>query len=128
MKNGTLIWIEFMLPNNTWPSENQNDGDKSTPMPESAGETVGLFNLGNTCYMNSALQCLVNIKPMHEYFCRDRLYLKQLNLTSALGHNGDLVVAFANIMQQMWNSNQVLVPRGFKATLGKLREQFEGDE
>jgi ubiquitin carboxyl-terminal hydrolase 4/11 len=78
--------------------------------------------------MNAALQCLVNLKPMHEYFCRDKLYLRQLNLTSALGHQGDLVVAFANLMQQMWDAKQVLVPRGFKATLGKLRAEFAGDD
>lgn len=28
----------------------------------------------------------------------------------------------------MWQANSVVVPRGFKHTLGKLREQFAGDE
>ena len=28
----------------------------------------GLANLGNTCYMNSALQCLSSIEPLRDYF------------------------------------------------------------
>lgn len=32
--------------------------------------TVGLSNLGNTCYMNSALQCVRSAKELTEYFLR----------------------------------------------------------
>jgi len=34
--------------------------------------TVGLSNLGNTCYMNSALQCVRSAKELTEYFLRER--------------------------------------------------------
>lgn len=35
--------------------------------PPAAG-TVGLHNLGNSCYMNSILQCISHIKPITHFF------------------------------------------------------------
>ncbi len=51
--------------------------------PEAPG-VVGLHNIGNTCFMNSMLQCLSNSKPLTEYFLSDR-YLEELNVDNVLG-------------------------------------------
>jgi hypothetical protein len=38
---------------------------------------TGLQNLGNTCYMNAAIQCLVNLTDLRDYFIGKKFFLKR---------------------------------------------------
>jgi ubiquitin C-terminal hydrolase len=51
---------------------------------------VGLFNLGNSCYMSSSLQCLSHVYPLTTYFLSGR-YVGDINEVSKDSTGGRLV-------------------------------------
>ena len=47
-------------------------------------------------------------------------------MRNPLAFKGDLVHAFASVMYRVWNEGKPIVPRHFKATVGRVCEQFSG--
>ncbi|XP_010879863.2 ubiquitin carboxyl-terminal hydrolase 4 [Esox lucius] len=94
--------------------------------PPSQPGLCGLSNLGNTCFMNSALQCLSNASPLTEYFLDDR-YEAEINRENPLGMRGEIAEAYADLVKQMWLSRSSYVaPRTFKTQVGRFAPQFSG--
>ncbi|KAL2091555.1 hypothetical protein ACEWY4_013818 [Coilia grayii] len=86
----------------------------------------GLSNLGNTCFMNSALQCLSNASPLTDYFLNDQ-YEVEINRENPLGMRGEIAEAYADLVKQMWLSRSSYVaPRTFKTQVGRFAPQFSG--
>lgn len=87
---------------------------------------IGLTNLGNTCYMNSALQCLLHINELTEYFT-SAFYEHEINVKNPLSSKGLIAKSFANLCKMVVTAtSSAISPREFKMTIGKVNPSFGG--
>ena len=85
---------------------------------------VGLVNLGNTCYMSSAIQCLSNCELLTKYFL-STYYKREINSSSKYSSGGQIVNSYVELLEKLWKQKKKYVnPQSFHNTFGKYVSVF----
>ena len=65
------------------------------------GGMAGLQNLGNSCYLNAAVQCLAHTGLFKTLFL-NTAHQADINEKNPDGRKGNVVRAFGNVVQALW--------------------------
>ncbi|KAL3227778.1 hypothetical protein MRX96_003740 [Rhipicephalus microplus] len=129
IEDGEQILIEVRNKDQTWPEEMSciinSKVDQKNQGPTEKGAT-GLNNLGNTCFMNAALQCVSNTRPLTQYFINEK-HLYELNRMNPLGMKGHIAKRYGDLVHDLWSgTSKTVAPLKLRWTIGKYAPRFNG--
>ncbi|CAF1109146.1 unnamed protein product, partial [Brachionus calyciflorus] len=92
-------------------------------LPNHKPGTKGLKNIGNTCFMNSTLQCLSNVPEFKNFFMIGDLSRIVEN------YENSLTSQMCQLLKEIWsNNNLVADTHNLKKVLSLFKNKYEGSD
>lgn len=100
------------------------DNDIDARYPTLLSGVCGFYNLGNTCYFNAALQCLIHTEPLIHYFLN---FFKEEDVSKSnkLGTRGALSRNFNEVIKA-YSKNTGIAPNKIRSVLVSHFSSFSG--
>lgn len=141
--NKIIIIVEIKV-NNQWPSDllflndanlnsngkniSSNNNNNYAAVEKNTNKIYygkGIVNIGNTCYMNSVLQMLLNLDKL-KLFLDDMNFPYWINRKNKYGFKGKIISEFFMLFKEYHLRNKEPVrPHKFKAAIGEINPQFK---
>lgn len=125
------VLVDYKTSEGKWYSDklhntHRNFYDNYYSSPSLGPGKVGLSNIGNTCFFNSGVQCLMHSVPLMAYLLSPG-WQEEINERNPIGMKGRFVRCFQKLADQIWNGNSsVLTPSDLKYIVGEKCPQFAG--